>query len=207
MGSTYRYGRFGIRAVRSFLTLAVVLLALGSSATVAIADTGVVGASFAPLGGSPTGTKPESKLWFNDDAWWASMFVPADDAHHIHRLDRASGRWIDTGTRIDARASSRADVLWDAGARKLYVLSHGLSSAIANPFDAARLFRFGYDAVTGQYTLDDGFPVDVNSAGSETAVIDKDSTGTLWATWTQGGQVFVNHTVGGDDTAWGTPYV
>jgi PKD repeat protein len=207
MDSTYRYGRSGIGAVRSFLTLAAALLVLGSSATVAIADTGVVGPSYAPLGGSPTGSKPESKLWFNDDVWWASMFVPAADDYHIHRLDRASGRWIDTGTQIDARPSSRADVLWDAAARKLYVLSHGLSSAIVNPLNVARLFRFSYSAVTGEYTLDDGFPVDINSAGSETAVIDKDSTGTLWATWTQDSQVFVNHTVGGDDTVWGTPYV
>jgi hypothetical protein len=207
MDSTHRYGRFVTRAVRGFLTLAAALLVLGAGASVASADIGAAGDSYAPLGGSPTGSKPESKLWFNDDVWWASMFVPAADAHHIQRLDRESGQWIDTGTSIDARRASRADALWDADAHKLYVLSHGLSSAVANPLNAARLFRFSYSAVTGEYTPDEGFPVAVNSAGSETAVIDKDSTGTLWATWTEGGQVFVNHTVGGNDATWGTAYV
>jgi hypothetical protein len=47
----------------------------------------------------------------------------------------------------------------------------------------------------------------VNAAKSETLVIDKDTTGTLWATWTQGSRVYVNHSVGGNDAVWGTPYV
>ena len=38
----------------------------------------------------------------------------------------------------------------------------------------------------------------INSARSETLVIDKDSTGKLWATWEQGGQVWVNRTTGSD---------
>ncbi len=37
-----------------------------------------------------------------------------------------------------------------------------------------------------------------------TLVIDKDSTGKLWATWTQSNQVYVNRTTAGD-ASWGTP--
>src|SRR5947199_266542 len=63
-----------------------------------------------------------------------------------------------------------------------------------------------YDAVTGRYTADLGFPVAINSVDSETLTIAKDSTGTLWATWTSGDKVWVNRTQGAD-TVWGTPYV
>jgi ketosteroid isomerase-like protein len=37
------------------------------------------------------------------------------------------------------------------------------------------------------------------------ALVDKDSTGTLWATYTQGDKVFVTHTTT-SDTTWLTPY-
>ena len=46
---------------------------------------------------------------------------------------------------------------------------------------------------------------------SETLVIAKDSTGMLWATWTQnisGGRlVYTNHTVGNNDASWSTPAI
>ena len=66
----------------------------------------------------------------------------------------------------------------------------------------SRLYRYSYNASTDTYTKDSGFPVTINNYRLETLVIDKDSTGTLWATWTQGDLVYVNHTVGGDDAAW-----
>ena len=46
----------------------------------------------------------------------------------------------------------------------------------------------------------------MGSAKTETLVIDRDSTGVLWATWAAGNKVYVNHT-NGTDTSWGTPYV
>src|SRR4029079_13819213 len=56
------------------------------------------------------------------------------------------------------------------------------------------------------YTLDSGFPVQINNYRTETLVIDKDSTGVLWATWTQGNKVWVTHS-SGSDTSWVTPFV
>jgi hypothetical protein len=47
--------------------------------------------------------------------------------------------------------------------------------------------------------------VDISKAATETLVIAKDSTGKLWATWTQGNRVYVSLT-GAGDTAWGKPY-
>jgi PKD repeat protein len=179
-----------------------------ASAQAPAGDLGVQGASYAPLGGSPTGSKPESKLWFNDGRWWASMFDPTSGDHHIFWLDGSTGAWTDTETTIDTRQDTRADALWDAAAGKLYVASHvfttaGATAASAN---AGKLWRFSYASATKTYSLDAGFPVDVNSAATETLVIDKDSTGVLWATWTQNSRVFVNHTTTSDAT-WGTPFV
>ena len=165
--------------------------------------------SYAPIGGSPTGSMPESKLWFNDGIWWATMFDATSGDHHIFRLNGTA--WADTGTAVDARDSSRADALWDAAAGKLYVASHGFTStASASTSSNGRLWRFSYDSATKRYTRDSGFPVSglpINNVKSETLVIDKDTgkPGRLWATWTDGTNVFVSST-NGTDTQWGTPF-
>ncbi len=193
---------------RLLVVAAVVVLPLGAAAPAlaAAGDIGFPDQSYAPLGGSPTGSKPESKLWFNG-GWRASMFNPAAGEHRIYRLDPATHAWSDTGVAIDARDATRADTLWDAATGKLYVASHVFttSGAATTSGNAGRLYRFSYSG--GTYSLDAGFPVTVNAAKTETLVIDKDSKGTLWATWTQGSRVYVNHTVGGNDAVWGTPYI
>ena len=197
---------------RRILTILVALVAtLGGvaaqSSVAAAADIGYEQFTYAPLTGPATGTKPESKLWFADGSWWASMFRGA--THRIFRLDRSSQTWSDTGTVLDDRRDTRADTLWDGASNRLYVASHvwsgdktGESSTTAAR--GAKLWRFSYAA--GVYTLDPGFPVNINSAESETLTIDRDSTGTLWATWVQGSQVYVNRATG-DGASWGAPFV
>ncbi len=46
----------------------------------------------------------------------------------------------------------------------------------------------------------------INNYKTETLVIDKDSTGKLWATWQQDNTIYVNRTLNGDDHTWGTPF-
>jgi trimeric autotransporter adhesin len=190
--------------------VALVLAAAGGAAPAAAAsgDIGYQDQSYAPLGGSPTGTKPESRLWFNN-GWWASMFNPSASAHHIFKLNTATGVWTDTGVAIDSRDSTRADTLWDPANGKLYVASHVYSTSgkPATSGTSGRLYRYSYNVAANTYSLDPGFPVNVNAAKTETLVIDRDSTGTLWATWTQESRVYVNHTLGGNDASWGTPYI
>src|SRR5690606_7008923 len=73
-----------------------------------------------------------------------------------------------------------------------------------------RLYRYSYDTSTDRYTRDAGFPVTINNFRTETLVVDKDSTGQLWATWVQGGKVWVTHSVCApacDDTRWAAPFV
>ncbi|MFZ6004403.1 MAG: DUF7594 domain-containing protein [Actinomycetota bacterium] len=172
-------------------------------------DVGYEGAPFFPAAGSITGEKPESKVWWNDGSWWASMFAPTPGEHHIFRLDGTSQTWVDTGIVLDTRAGSRADVLWDESIGKLYVASHSFSSPSGGS-SPAYLYRLSYDSGTDTYSMDPGFPVQINNASTETLVIDKDAKGQIWATWVAGSKVTVNRTVcspGCDDATWGTAFV
>jgi hypothetical protein len=154
---------------------------------------------------TPTGEKPESKLWFNDGFWWGSLWNPKSLRYEIHQFHPGTQAWSTTGVAIDNRRSSKADCLWDG--EKLYAVSH-IFSTVASPtvpVNSGRLYRYSYDADTDTYSLDAAFPVEVNSSRSETLVLEKDSTGRLWVTWVEGGKVKVNCSQG-DDHFWGVPF-
>lgn len=180
------------------------LLAPAAPASATDGDLGYRGPSTSGDGSAATGEKPESKLWWTDGSWWAVLFHTASQTHHIFRLDRVAHQWVDTGVAVDNRPKTRSDVLWDGS--RLYVASHvrASSSTGAASGNPARLYRFSYAA--GTYTLDTGFPVQIENYSSETLTLDKDSTGVLWATWTQGSAVYANSTTG-SDAVWGTPFV
>jgi len=158
--------------------------------------------SFTGASTAPSGSKPESKLWFNDGIWWGEMWSPTQSAFRIFRLNGTT--WVDTGTTVDTRGTSRGDALWDG--TKLYIASHdeATDSSHNTAGRPANLYRFSYDPSTDTYTRDAGFPATITTVATETMVIDKDSTGMLWATWTQGKAVKVAHTTA-DDASWSTP--
>jgi hypothetical protein len=177
-------------------------------ASAASADVGYRDFRFgASCNSSPTGEKPESKLWWNDGFWWGSLCSPDDSTYHIFRLDIATQSWVDTGTQIDERPSSKADTLWDG--QKLYVASHiftGRGAPISSPLQWGRLYRYSYDPALRNYSLDSGFPVDVTRGRSETLVLEKAVNGQLWVTYVEDSNVMVNHSIGSDNI-WATPFV
>ena len=192
-----------MRRVTLPLALALAILLGYSGAAPAVDDVGYRDFSFSANSvANPTGEKPQSKLWFNDGIWWASLFNRSTEEYHIYRYDWSAHTWSDTGTLIDERNSSKADILWDGS--HLYVATAGPDST--NTSHAARILRYSYDPATKRYTRDPGFPVTITSAGVEAVVIDKDTTGKVWVTYMQNKQVYVNRTVGNDQT-WGTPFV
>jgi hypothetical protein len=129
------------------------------------------------------------------------MFSPAAGQHHIFVLNWSTQKWSDTGTALDERPQTKADCLWAGG--HLYVVSGG--GVVATGRDlAGRLYRYSYAG--GRYRLDAGFPVTVRSGGAETLTIARDTTSTLWVTYTQGQRVYVNRSRG-SDTTWGSPFV
>jgi hypothetical protein len=200
--------------IQRYLSAAVVLVAIltfaiGASRSPAIAAPADVGYRDFQFGSNcnstPTGEKPESKLWWNDGFWWGSLCAP-DNTYHIYRLDLATQAWIDTGTPLDVRSGSKADTLWDE--QKLYVASHVFSTIGApdpSPSQWGRLYRYSYDPATNAYSLDSGFPVNVTRGRSETLVLEKAPSGQLWVTYVEDGNVMVNHSIG-DDSVWATPF-
>jgi PKD repeat protein len=184
------------------------VFALPAVAKAAPGDIGFEGPSTVGAGSATTGSKPESKLWWNDGFWWASMWDRPSGDFHIFRLDQGTQTWVDTDVVLDDRPSTRADTLWDAAAGKLYVASHRFSESPASGYPS-RLYRYSYNASTDTYTRDSGFPVTLNNFRTETLVIDKDSTGQLWATWVQGGKVWVRASICNpacNDASWGTAF-
>jgi hypothetical protein len=157
----------------------------------------------------PTAAKTQSKLWFNDGAWWGILFDGSSEEYHIYRYDGAKGAWRDTGTLVDGRNVSRADVLWDGP--HLYVVSAGTQAGSKK--DSARFLRYTYDPSTERYSLDRGFPVTIAEGGTEAITVAKAANGELWATYTQDTRdgelrrVYLTHTRGSDASSWVEPFV
>jgi hypothetical protein len=154
----------------------------------------------------PTYGKPQSKLWWNDGLWWGILWNPSNNRFEIYRFDIAAQGWTSTNTAVDTRSGSKADALWDG--QRLYVVSHSYTTTPAPTTTAssARLYRYSYNSSTKIYSLDSGFPVNVNSSKSETLTLDKDSTGKLWVTWVENQKIMINRSLGNDLT-WGAPFV
>ncbi len=154
-----------------------------------------------------TGEKAESKVWWNDGAWWGCLFSPSADRYRIFRFDAATQAWIDTGTSIDDRRNSKADTLWDEASQQLYIVSHVYTtnaSATTSSASWGRLYRFSYSSAQRHYTLDTGFPVHVTRGTAEVLTIAKDSADRLWVTHVEGGRVKINWSLSGDSD-WGLP--
>src|SRR6266498_1704987 len=158
---------------------------------------------------APTGQKPQSKLWFNDGIWWGVMYNKTSTSKHfeIYRFNWATDTWTTTGVMVDARPKSSADALWTGS--KLYTVSNmpvGQSGDV-NIY----VKRFSYNSTTKTYSVDSGFPVSVYNHAVETVVMDKDTAGKLWVTFTDanstgGRNAYVTHT-STTDTTWIAPYI
>lgn len=184
------------RQLTAVIGMLVVLLGTVGSAP-ARAAAGDVGFQGPSLNGSsaPTGQKPESKLWYNDGRWWGVLFDSAARNFKIWRYDWAANSWASTSTVVDKRNRSSSDALWDGG--RLYIATHLVEGASSSD-QAARLLRYSYDAATRTYALDPGYPIVLATGAIEALVIDKDTTGRIWATWTasngaDGRKVLVTH--------------
>jgi len=180
------------------LLVAVPSVALAPAAQAAVGDYGTPGQSLVGFPSTaPTATKPESKLWYAEGSWWAAMASLATGGYSIHRLDRSTATWADTGVALDPRGATQVDVLWNG--THLFVASHPVaaSSTASSSLEPSRLFRYSW---TGSaWTPDAGFPVQITGTSSESLVIDQSADGRLWATWTLGRRLYVARTTGSAD--------
>lgn len=199
------------------LALIVAGCALGiAGGAVAESSYGFQSISYSGVSNPPTSDKPQSKLWWNDGSWWADMWTTGS-GWHIYRLDRGTETWVDTGLLNDSRKTTLADTLWDG--THLFIASHVVAvsgddvTVPSAPGEPAKLYRYSY--ANGTYTLDSGFPATISDHSSESMTIDQDSTGAIWATWTQvsgssstgfTNTVFVNYSAPGGSN-WAEPFV
>ncbi len=168
-------------------------------------DYGIEGLVHANARPQPSGEAPERKLWHRSGTWWGILWSDAESAYRIQRLQIGTQTWTDGGTTVSTDSGRSFDAL--ASGDTLWVATNVPTvPSTAGNGSPGELLRFTYNSVQERYNLDAGFPVALNDARSETLVIARDSLGTLWATWTEGGSVLVNHTVGGDDAVWGMPF-
>ncbi len=154
----------------------------------------------------PTETKPESKIWYNDGFWWGVLWDLNSETFRIHRFDPATQNWTNTGPEVDDRNKSAADALVDGN--KIYISSRAKLNVSSNDSEIATLSRYSYNSGSNSYSLDSGFPVNITGTlKTDALTITKDSAGKIWAAWTKGNNVWVNHTDGISDANWGIGWI
>jgi len=158
---------------------------------------------------APTGQKPQSKLWYNDNTWWGVLYNDNSGKFEIYSLNWATQTWVPTGTIVDDRPRSSADVLWTG--TQLYIAS-GIAPTAVNPLNYNLIVKkYQYNPANKNYQLISSFTL--WNGAVEAAVIDIDSTGTLWATFTYAAglldsrSVYISHSNGAEFETWIPPYI
>jgi len=167
----------------------VVALAILVSATAAFAAVGFQ--AFATTNDAATGEKPQSKLWFHDGSFWAAIQGPQG----VAIFEKNGNTWVQTAS-MDAVLAplGNCDVKWDG--TRLFILVYNTTP---------QLFKYSYDAALRIWLLESGFPVTLpRPSGSETMVLDEDSTGRLWAVAEGNTNICVYSSLSADHRIWST---
>ncbi len=194
------------------LIFSICLLALGfntSSSTSAQGDVGYKDFGYGTAV-APTADKPQSKLWYHDGTWWGILYnsIPAVHQYQIYRFSWANQSWTSMNVTVEGRLRVTYDVLSDGN--NLYIAS--AADILGSETDTNIYIRsFIYDPALKTYSLINSNTRQITSNALEEVVIDKDTTGRLWLTYTDIGpnlnkNVFITHT-SGDTPNWVTPYV
>ncbi|HEY6121979.1 MAG TPA: hypothetical protein VIV66_18625, partial [Pyrinomonadaceae bacterium] len=141
----------------------------------------------------------KSQMWYNDGVWWGIFSDQSVGVYFYSFPNDAATK----GAIIDANLLGIPDVLWDG--TTLYVM-------IWKSVSLATFYKFTYNSATKTYPLVSGFPVPIplNNSSTSAVVINKDSTGKLWGTYTgtQGGlsdgTIKVIWTTSANHTTWDT---
>ena len=158
---------------------------------------------------APTGQKPQSKLWYNDNTWWGVLFNSSSGKFEIYSLNWTTQTWSTTGTLVDDRPRSSADVLWTG--TQLYIAS-AIAPTALNPINYYIFVKkYQYDPILKIYKLISTSTL--WNGAVEAVVIDIEPAGTLWATFTysvnstDSRSVYISHTDTNNFDFWIPPYV
>ncbi len=141
--------------------LVVAGIAVGASPTIT---------ALAPIPVStPTGEKPQSKVWFHAGTWWAALPTGSESpGTYIWRLDAANGSWT-RGLKISDRTDTHADVKLVGPVA--HILLHG---------KAPELVSIQHDAARQVWEPWVDRPEATRVTVGETGTIDVDSRGRMW---------------------------
>ena len=159
---------------------------------------------------APTGEKPQSKLWYHDGSWWGVLYnsSPSYLRFEIYKFNWSAQTWTTTTIPVESRQRSTLDVL--SVGNDLYIASAAVPIAQNEGNPNINIYRFNYDTINTTYFFESGSTIPSNPV--ETVVIDQDSTGTLWITFTDidsstsQQSVFISHTLE-TPNQWSTPTV
>jgi hypothetical protein len=140
-----------------------------------------------------------SQMWVNHGVWWGAF---SDGSSGVYFYKLVKDQFI-KGDLINENPDAKPDVLWNGSV--LFILMHD-SSPPETP-SLARFYKYTYARTTQTYALRRGFPVELPLAGDVFDVaFDQDSTGKLWATYTDmlQGNVHVIWSTSNDHRKWDT---
>ena len=189
---------FNRRPVVAF-TVAIVM---GAGMFPAHADVGLPGDSYTGAS-EPTGYKPQSKLWYHSGLWWGVLFNATSKKYEIYKYTPGLWRWATTGVVVEDRPTAKVDALLDGNS--LYIAA-AVPAALPNGTKSSYVHQFHYDGT--KFVRDSGAKgkVELENTAVEEIVLAKDSTGALWANWSNAGSVWVTHSTNADHTSWVTAY-
>ncbi|WP_158220446.1 hypothetical protein [Kineosporia sp. A_224] len=173
-------------------------------ASAAVTSTQYADQAFPATLTSPTADKPQSKVWRAGNRWWAVMVPAGRGRPTIHQL-MPDHTWRDTGVLVDAGAAAAADAAAasrpDSTADVLGLgnMAHVVSRTATGEI---RYERFQYIGVGNVWLRLPGAARVLATGGTESASLTRDSTGTLWVTFTQGKRVMVTRTVSPGSGDW-----
>ena len=152
------------------------------------------GPDFSTGGDAVTGSRNQSKVWFNDGRWFGLLFDKTgatNTSYRIQTLNMATQTWTTggTATQVDKRAKSHGDVLSDGNT--LWIVSSHKSGTNISPNGDLRVYKFSYNGTTHTYNPVDLDPGSLNNydviaqGGTDAATIAKAPNGRIWVAYTQ----------------------
>ena len=144
---------------------------------------------------APSADKPQSKLWYTDGSWWGLLISSqlATPAFTIHEL-MPNHTWRDTGVVTDTRTTSTADA---------QVIGNTLYMATRSASGSVKVGRFVYTPGARTWAAN-GSQKTLTSSGARSITIARDSSSTLWVTYSQGTSVWIASAPASTFT-WSTP--